>query len=113
MNIYKGSAGGWFKEWGLGPGVPVPAGGDSMEAHDHVKAFSNAGVGINDEGPHDEILDDLQVFLNGSVGFQSVSSATAICSGVLNNFHAYANGAGSFFCQGVSAAGCFWIGSNT
>ena len=84
---------GFYSEWGFTSEVPVPAGGNSMEAHIYrLKTFNNGGDGWVFLGPHDSIIVDGTSFLNGGRGLW-IGGTTDVNSGgcQLTNFHGYGN----------------------
>lgn len=96
-----GTGDGIFSQWSTSSGVPVSAGGNGMEAHVYnFKTFSNGGIGIFWEGPHDTVFTDVTTFVNGGAGFSCFSSATALCTINAAGLHSYGNAS-----TGISVAG--------
>lgn len=94
VDVQNGATNCVYSEWATAPGVPVPAGGNSMESHwSRNKIFSAAQAGLLFNGPHDSIFIDTHVFINGTVGANFGQAAAYTAGGsALTNFHSYGNG---------------------
>ena len=91
-----------YSEWATDPGVPVAAGGNSMESHwTRVKTFgSAAGNGMTFHGPHDSVFVDYLTFINGAIGAVWSGAATySAAASIIASAHAYGNTGDGFVIQ--------------
>jgi hypothetical protein len=81
-----------WSEWSSLATVPVAAGGDEMLSHWYdFKSFAAVGNGLDFYGPHDSILTDTDIFINGGLGMVIGSPSGSNGSCVLQGFHSYGN----------------------
>ena len=95
IEVYNAPAIGIYSEWCISAGSPpgISPANDFMEARiDYLRVFECVSDGFVFSGPHDSLISNVLVYVNGRYGANFAQNAHSTAGGtMLSQFHSYGN----------------------